>query len=57
MSYCSDCGTKLSGSICSNCDEELYIFTEQYEYLPKTLSDEFADKIREQQVYQQSSPR
>jgi len=48
MSYCDDCGTKLSGSTCPNCDEELYIFTEQYEFLPDNLSKEFTDKVGEQ---------
>ncbi len=48
MGYCSDCGTKLSGAICPSCDEELLIITEQYEFLPDQLSEEFTDKVEEQ---------
>lgn len=48
MAYCEDCGTKLSGGICPNCSEELYIYTEQYEYMPENISDEFMDKVWEQ---------
>ncbi|KKL98662.1 hypothetical protein LCGC14_1822190 [marine sediment metagenome] len=47
MSHCGNCNTKLSGGICQWCQEELYIFTEQYEYLPP-LSDEFAKKVKMQ---------
>jgi hypothetical protein len=48
-STCEDCGTKLSGGICPNCSEELFIYTTQYEDLPETLSEEFTDKVKEQQ--------
>ena len=48
MKTCGNCGTTLSGGICQWCQEELYIFTEQYEYLPDTLSDEFAEKVKTQ---------
>ena len=48
MKTCGNCGTTLSGGICQWCQEELYIFTEQYEYLPETLSDEFAEKAKTQ---------
>ena len=47
MMNCVNCGTKLSGGICQWCQEELYIFTEQYEYLPP-LSDEFSEKVKTQ---------
>lgn len=47
MSYCSDCGTKLSGGMCPNCHEELYIFETQYDDLPP-LSEKFASQVREQ---------
>jgi len=47
MSYCSDCGTKLSNGICPNCSEELYIFETQYEDLPE-LSNDFAEKVEQQ---------
>ena len=49
MAYCEDCGTKLSGGICPNCSEELFIFTEQNEYLPDNISDEFMEKVKEQE--------
>ena len=50
MAYqtCEDCGTKLSGGVCPNCSEELFIYETQYEDLPETLSIEFTDKIKEQ---------
>jgi hypothetical protein len=48
MAYCENCGTKLSGGICSNCSEELFIFTEQNEYLPDNISEEFMNKVKEQ---------
>jgi hypothetical protein len=47
MGYCDDCGTKLSGGICPNCQEELYIFENQHEDLPP-LSDEFSEKVKQQ---------
>jgi hypothetical protein len=48
MANCSDCGTKLSSGLCPNCQEEAVIFTEQYEFLPETLSKDFTDKVRDQ---------
>lgn len=49
MSYCDDCGCRMSGGICSNCDEELYILTHQAEDLDDVrLSDEFLSKAKEQ---------
>ena len=48
MSNCVNCGTTLEGGICQWCQEELYIFTEQYEFLPDTLSEEFTDKVEQQ---------
>ena len=50
MAHCEDCNTKLSGGICPNCSEELYIFTEQNEYLPETVSEEFFNQVKEQQI-------
>lgn len=52
--YCEDCGTKLSGGICPNCSEELYIYREQYDDLPDQLSDEFAEKVEEQEKREKS---
>lgn len=54
MAYCEDCGTKLSGGICPNCSEELYIYENQYEYLPEQLSDEFTDKVKEQRIKEEN---
>ena len=50
MSYCENCGTKLSDGTCPNCEEELYIYETQYDDLPETLSDEFAEKVAEQEA-------
>ena len=50
MAYCEDCGTRLSGGICPNCSDELLIYTEQSEYLPDNLSDEFLQKVNEQSI-------
>ena len=48
MNTCEDCGTKLDGGICPNCSEALYIYINDYEYLPNYLSEEFTDKVKEQ---------
>jgi len=48
MKTCGNCGTTLNGGICQWCQEELYIFTEQYEFLPENLSDEFSEKVKDQ---------
>jgi len=45
---CDDCGCYLLGGVCENCDEELFIFENQYEYLPEELSDDFSNKVKEQ---------
>jgi len=50
MAWCEDCGTKLSGGICPNCSEELFIYTEQYEYLPDDLSDKFLSDVARQSI-------
>ena len=47
--YCNDCGCKMSGGICSNCHEELYILEYQGEYIDFPLSDEFIEKAQEQE--------
>ena len=48
MATCVNCGTTLSGGICQWCQEELYIFTEQNEFLPDRLSEEFSNKVKQQ---------
>lgn len=48
MKTCENCGTRLSEGICPNCHEELYIYQTQYEELPETLSEKFAEKVNEQ---------
>jgi len=45
---CMNCGTKLSNGICQRCQEEFYIVTEQYEFLPDSLSEDFIDKVKRQ---------
>lgn len=49
MNHCPDCGSRTNGGICSNCQEELYILTYQAEDIDQPVSDEFAEKAREQQ--------
>jgi hypothetical protein len=43
--YCSKCGTKLSDKICPNCQEELYIYETQYEYMYEPVSENFMNKV------------
>jgi len=45
---CMNCGTKLSNGICQRCQEEFYIVTEQYEFLPEHLSDDFISEVNKQ---------
>ena len=49
--YCEDCGCKVYGNWCTNCNEELYIL-DQYDELemerPREDTD-FMKKAREQQ--------
>jgi len=51
MAYCPDCGCRTSGGICSNCQEELYILTEQADFIDGPVSDEFAEKAAEQRRF------
>ncbi len=46
--HCEDCGTKMYGGICSNCQEELFVYENQYEDMDKPISDEFMEKVSEQ---------
>lgn len=52
MESCEDCGCILRNGICTNCNEELYIFDYQMsdddELFDKELSKEFTDKVKEQ---------
>ena len=48
MKRCRDCGCRLEGGICSNCQEELFICTYQGEYIDTPLSDNFRQKAAEQ---------
>ena len=48
MLSCEDCGTRLSGGICPNCKEELYVFENQWQEDPFELSDDFLKKVEEQ---------
>lgn len=51
-SYCPDCGLRACNQgVCSNCQEELYIYENQGEYRDEPLSDEFMDKAAEQRDY------
>lgn len=51
MGYCEDCGCRTSNGICSNCQEELYIYEFQGEYIDHPVSDEFNKKANEQAKY------
>ena len=46
--HCEDCGCRTSSGVCSNCQEELYIMSEQSEFIEGPLSQEFVDKANEQ---------
>lgn len=49
MSWCLDCGTKMSGGICPNCHEELYILTYQSEDVAVSeMPREFVEKAEKQ---------
>lgn len=45
---CENCGCNLNNGICSNCQEELYIYENQNEFLPDNLSNNFIKKVKEQ---------
>lgn len=47
---CPDCGSRISGSYCSWCNEERCIFENQIyrDDYDQELSQEFADKVNEQ---------
>jgi hypothetical protein len=51
MGFCQDCGCRTSGGVCSNCQEELYIIENQYEYIDQPLSAGFQKKAKEQKQY------
>ena len=46
--HCEDCGCKVYGGICSNCQEEHFIMENQYHEDPYPVSDEFLEKAAEQ---------
>lgn len=46
--YCENCGCRTSNGVCQNCQEERYIFENQYEYMDKPISEEFMKKVIEQ---------
>lgn len=53
MSKCENCGSTLRSGICTNCQEELYIWDYQMEDQDKQkASKEFKDKVEEQRNYQ-----
>lgn len=51
MAYqtCEDCGNRIYGGVCSNCQEELYIVQNQTEFIEGPLSKEFIEKVEEQE--------
>lgn len=46
--HCEDCGTKMWGAMCPNCDEELCIETYQGEFIEGPLSEEWQDSVKQQ---------
>jgi hypothetical protein len=50
MSHCINCGTSMGNGICPNCEEELFIFETQHDFLPAHLSDEFMSKVADQET-------
>jgi hypothetical protein len=55
-----DCGCRMAGGICSNCQEELYILTFQGDDMDDPVSDEFlaeAERQRAEIAAKQSGPR
>ena len=59
MAYkeCEDCGTRMYGGVCSNCQEELYIVQNQGEHI-ENPSPEFWEKVTQQeQLLEERSQR
>jgi hypothetical protein len=54
--YCPDCGCRRHSGICSNCQEELYILTNQREDMEKPVSQEFLDEADRQAEYLAEQP-
>lgn len=48
MKTCENCGTKIYGGVCSNCQEELYILENQADYLEHPISEEFLTEANRQ---------
>jgi hypothetical protein len=46
---CEDCGCILEKGVCSNCQEELFIVENQSEFIDRPLSEEFLNKVNEQE--------
>lgn len=45
--YCEDCGTRMWGNACPNCQEEYCIEMEQGEFI-ESRSDEWIKTVKEQ---------
>jgi len=48
MKTCEDCGCTLRNGICTNCEEELFIYDYQMDDWSLELSEEFKNKVKEQ---------
>ena len=50
--HCENCGCRMTGGLCPNCDEEAFIFENQINMEdvdePRELSDEFAQEVSRQ---------
>jgi hypothetical protein len=56
MSYCEDCGTKLSNGLCPNCHEEAVIL-ERFSDEHNTYSNDFLNKAAEQEYKRKITPK
>lgn len=48
MKRCQNCGTKLDGYTCPNCEEETIILQQYMDQEMDPPSQEFLDKVKEQ---------
>jgi uncharacterized Zn finger protein (UPF0148 family) len=46
--HCEDCGTRLSGTACPNCEEEFVIYRDQRDDMTEAPSREFLELVCEQ---------
>lgn len=49
MSYCEDCGCRMYGGMCTNCDEECFI-ADQYRSMGESVPEALAETEAEQRA-------